>query len=181
MGRPTMHKRLAMILLMCATAPALAQTGGSPQRMYKCIDAKGKVYYTQVPPPECLGRETQELNKSGMVVNRTQRPPTAAEIKASEADKKKKAEDAEKDREERRKNTALLNTYSSERDIEDARKRAIDEAQAAIASTEKTIAGAEKRKQELESEKEFYVKKPMPAKLKQEIANNEMDIKTQNA
>jgi hypothetical protein len=173
-----MRSQLAVFLLLCATAPALAQT---PQRMYKCVDAKGKVYYTQLPPRECLGRDTQELNKSGVVVKRTERAPTTSETKETEADRKRKAEAAEKEREERRKNTALLNTYASEKDIEDARKRALDEAQAAIESTEKTIAGAQKRKLELESEKEFYTKKPMPGKLKQEIANNEIDIKNQTA
>ena len=171
-----MRSQVAMILLLCA-GQALAQ---APQRMYKCVDARGKTYYTQVPPPECLGRDTQELNKSGMVVKKTERPPSAAELQAKEAEKKKKAEDEEKNKEGRRKDLALLNTYSSEKDIDDARTRALQEAQDAIASTEKTIAGAQKRQKELDGEKEFYTKKPMPTKLKQEMANVELEIKTQN-
>jgi hypothetical protein len=155
---------------LLAVAPAAAQ-----QRMYKCVDAKGKVYYTQVPPPECLGRATQELDKSGMLLRRSQTPaaPTPEQQKAREAEHKKKL------KEERRKNTALLSTYSSDKDIDDARERALKEAQAAIAETEKRIAGAHKRRGELESEKEFYVKKPLPEKLKQDIANNEIEIKNQ--
>lgn len=176
-----MRKRLAILLLMCATAPALAQQAPAPQRMYKCVDARGKTYYTQIPPRECLGRESEELNKSGMVVKRSEKGPTAAEIQAREADKKKKEEEAEKTKEQRRKELALLNTYSSEKDIEDQRNRALKEAQDQIAATEKSIAGAEKRQKELEQEKEFYTKKPMPAKLKQEIANTETLIKTQNS
>jgi hypothetical protein len=158
-------------------APALAQS----QRMYKCIDAKGKVYYTQMPPAECLGRDTQELNKSGMVIHRNPAviPLSPAQEQARETERKKKLEDDERSKEDRRKNLALLNTYSSEKDIEEARKRALNEAQVAISDTEKHIAGAEKRRAQLESEKEFYVKKPMPFKLKQEIANNEIDIKNQ--
>jgi hypothetical protein len=171
-----MRSRLAILLLFCA-APALSQT---PQHMYKCVDAHGKTYYTQVPPRECLGRDTQELNRSGMVVKQAQRPPSAAEVQAKEAEKKKKAEEAEKGKEGRRKDLALLNTYSSEKDIEDARARALKEAQDAIASTEKTIAGAQKRQKELDGEKEFYTKKPMPPKLKQEMANLDIEIKTQN-
>ena len=167
-----------LLLLSAVLVPAAAQ---QPQRMYKCVDAKGKVYYTQVPPRECLGRETQELDKSGMVVKRNERAATPAEIQAREAERKKKLDQDEKSREERRKNLALLNTYSSEKDIEDARKRALQEAQEAIAATEKTIAGAEKRQKELEAEKEFYVKKPMPLKLKQEISNTDLEIKNQNA
>jgi hypothetical protein len=170
-------RKLAVFLLVLATAPALAQ---APQRMYKCVDAKGKTYYTQIPPRECLGRESEELNKSGMVVKRSEKGPTAAEIQAREAEKKKKEEEAEKAKEQRRKELALLNTYSSEKDIEDQRARALKEAQDQITITEKSIEGAQKRQKELEAEKEFYTKKPMPAKLKQEIANTEVQIKNQN-
>jgi hypothetical protein len=170
-----MRSRAVVFLLSFAmVAPALAQ-----QRMYKCTDAGGHVYYTQVPPPECLGRDTQELNKSGSVIRRTERPPTPAELQARDAEKKKKAEEAERIKEERRKDLALLNTYSSEKDIEEARTRSLEEAQTAISDTEKRIAGAQKRQKELDSEKEFYVKKPMPPKLKQEISSIDIEIKTQ--
>ena len=163
---------------MLAAAPATAQL----LRMYKCVDAKGKVYYTQVPPPECLGRDTQELNKSGTPIRKN---PTGSgsltpeKQQAREAERKKKFEDDEKSKEDRRKNLALLNTYSSEKDIEDARARALKEAQGAIEDTERRIAGAQKRHKELEAEKEFYVKKPIPFKLKQDITNNEIEIKNQ--
>jgi hypothetical protein len=171
-----MRSQAAVFLFSFALlAPAWAQP--APQRMYKCVDARGKVYYTQVPPRECLGRDTQELDKSGTVIRQTERAPSAAEVQAREAERKKKAESDERAKEERRKNTALLNTYSSEKDIEDQRARALKEAQDAIEATEKSIVGAQKRQKELESEKEFYVKKPMPAKLKQEISNVDIEIK----
>ena len=172
--------RSQTIVLLCSTllaaAPAAAQ-----QRMYKCVDARGKVYYTQVPPPECLGRDTLELDKSGMLIRKGQTPTalTPAQEKAREAERKKKLEDEERAKEERRKNTASLNTYSSEKDIDAARARALKEAELAIAETEKRIVGAQKRRKELESEKEFYVKNPMPLRLKQDIANNEIEIKNQ--
>jgi len=171
----------AFLLSFAVLAPALAQQPPAPQRMYKCTDARGKVYYTQVPPRECLGRDTQELNKSGMVTRKTERAPSAAEVQAREAEQKKKAEADERAKEERRKNTALLNTYASEKDIEEQRGRALKEAQDAIEATEKSIVGAQKRQKELESEKEFYVKKPMPVKLKQEISNVDIEIKNQTA
>jgi hypothetical protein len=178
MGSLTMRSHA--IVFLCFTVLALTPAAAQ-QRMYKCVDAKGKVYYTQVPPPECLGRDTQELNKSGTLIRRTPAavPLSPAQEQAREAERKKKLEDEEKFKEDRRKNLALLNTYSSERDIEDARGRALKEAQSAIEDTERRIAGAQKRHQELESEKEFYVKKPMPFKLRQEIANNEIDIRNQ--
>src|SRR5204862_4155977 len=134
------------VMLLCFTllafAPAAAQ-----ERMYKCVDAKGKGYCTQVPPPECLGRDTQELNKSGTLIRKNPAaiPLTPAQEQAREAERRKKLEDEEKSREERRKNLALLNTYSSEKDIEESRARALAEAQTAIADTERSIEGAQKR------------------------------------
>ena len=172
--------RSQTIVLLCSTVLALAPAAAQ-QRMYKCVDAKGKVYYTQVPPPECLGRDTQELSKSGTLIRRDPAtiPLSPAQEQAREAERRKKIEDEERSREERRKNLALLNTYSSEKDIEEARARSLAETQGAIADTERRIEGAQKRHKELEAEKEFYVKKPMPFKLKQEIANNEIEIKNQ--
>ena len=173
-----MHKPspALLCLVLLAAAPAAAQ-----ERMYKCVDAKGKVYYTQVPPPQCLGRETQELSKSGTVI-RTTKPRSALSAdqqRAQEEARKKKFEEEEQAKEERRKNLALLNTYPSESDIEDARQRALSEAQAAIADTQNHILEAQKHKKDLEAEKEFYVKKPLPAKLKQAISNSEIQIKNQ--
>jgi len=165
-------------LTMLTAAPAAAQQQG-PQHMYKCVDAKGKTYYTQMPPPECLGRETQELNKSGSVVRSTPKEPTAEQRAAREAEQKKKLENEEKAKEERRKNSALLNTYSSEKDIDYARAGALKEAEAAIRETEKRIVDAQKRQKQLDAEKEFYTKKPMPAKLKEDMSNIEIEIKNQ--
>jgi len=166
-------------MFLCLTALAMAPATAQ-QRMYKCVDSKGKTYYTQIPPPECLGRDTQEINKAGML-KKAERPVSPAELQAREVEQKRKLEESDKGKEERRKNAALLATYPSERDIEDARARALKEAQAAIADTEKRVANAHKRSKELDTEKEFFVKKPLPAKLKQEITNNEIDIKNQTA
>lgn len=175
-----MRSHTVVFLCLAAFAAAPAEAQQQPQRMYKCVDARGKTYYTQIPPPECLGRDTQELNKAG-ILKKSERQPSPAEIRAREEASKKKVEQDEKTREERRRAQALLATYPSERDIEEARARALKEAEAAIAETEKRVANAHKRKKELESEKEFFVKKPLPAKLKQEISNNEIDIKNQTA
>ncbi len=178
MGSLIMRSRT--MLFLCSTVLALAPAAAQ-ERMYKCVDARGKVYYTQVPPPECLGRDTQELNKSGTLIRKNPAALSPAQVQAREAERKKKIEDEERSKEDRRKNLALLNTYSSEKDIEDARTRALKEVQGAISDTERVIAGAKKRRQELETEKEFYVKKPMPFKLKQEITNNEIEIKNQTS
>ena len=165
----------AVATLQLAAGPAQAQS-----RMYKCVDAKGKTFYTQTPPTECLGRDTQVLStKSGAVTSRIEGQITPEQQAQRDEEKKKKAEQEVLAREERRKNTALLNTYSSEKDINEARARALKENEAGIQETEKRITAASKRQKALDSEKEFYVKKTLPAKLEQDIRNNDIDLKNQ--
>jgi hypothetical protein len=161
-------------LLALAAAPAFAQQG-----MYKCKDGKGKTYYTQTPPAECLGKEMDELSKQGTLLKKREAALTPEQLAAREAEEKRKQDEEALAKEERRKNQALLNTYSSEKDIEDGRQRALKQAEQATREIEKRIAEAQKRGQTLASEKEFYVKKPMPKKLQDDVRNNDMDLQTQ--
>ena len=165
---------VAGILLALAVAPACAQ-----QIMYKCKDGKGKTYYTQTPPTECLGREMDELNRQGTVVKRREAALTPEQLAAREAEEKRKKEEELAAKEQNRKDQALLNTYSSEKDIEDSRQRALKQAEQATKEIDNRIAEAQKRAKDLAAEKEFYAKKPLPKKLQDDIKNNEIDIKGQ--
>jgi len=164
----------AGILLALAAAGASAQT-----HMYKCKDSKGKTYYTQTPPAECLGKELDELSKEGTVVKRREAALTPEQKAARDAEEKRKKEEELAAKEERRKNQALLNTYSSEKDIEDGRQRALKQVEQAKTDIQKRIAEAQERAKKLAAEKEFYVKKPMPKKLQDDIKSNDVDIKVQ--
>ncbi|MBI5911221.1 MAG: DUF4124 domain-containing protein [Betaproteobacteria bacterium] len=167
-------------IAILATVVALAAEPASAQQaVYKCKDSKGKTYYTQTPPAECLGKEMDELSKQGTVVKKREAALTPEQIATREAEEKRKKEEEERAKEEKRKNQALLNTYSSEKDIEDGRQRALRQAAEATKEIEKRIEEAQKRAQKLAAEKEFYVKKPMPKKLQDDIKNNEIDLKGQ--
>jgi len=147
--------------------------------MYKCVDAKGRVYYTQTPPQECLGREVDELSRQGRVTKRAEATATPEQQAAREEELKRLQEKEIAAREEKRKNQALLNTYPTEKDIEEARGRALKDNELAIKETQNRLAGALKRKKELDAEKEFFVKKPMPSKLKEDVTNNELEVTNQ--
>ena len=165
---------IAGILLAFAAANASAQA-----HLYKCKDSKGRTYYTQTPPAECLGKELDELSKEGTVVKRREAALTPEQQAARDAEEKKKKEEQERAKEEKRKNQALLNTYSSEKDIEDGRQRALKQVEQAKKDIQKRIAETEERGKKLAAEKEFYVKKPMPKKLQDDIKSNEVDLKVQ--
>src|SRR3990170_1849365 len=77
-----MSSRIAILLAaLFAASPALAQ------RMYKCVDDKGKVYYTQVPPKECIGKDTQEISRQGRVTKRTEAVLTPEQQAARDEEK----------------------------------------------------------------------------------------------
>ena len=166
----------AAVFALAAMTDASAQ---STQKIYRCVDAKGKTYVTQTPPPECLGKSTQELSSQGRVIKENV-VLTPEQQAAQAAEKKRKEEQEQQTREERRKTAALLNTYSSEKDIEEARARALKQAEDAIKQTEKRISDAEKRRSNFEREKEFYAKKGPPPKLQQDLQNAEMELKNQH-
>lgn len=148
-----------MSLGLALTAPAAAQ-------LYVCTTAQGKTVSADRPPNECAGRPIRELRADGST-RRVIEPPLTEEQKAQrEAERERRAEQALQAREQLRKDRALLEAYSSEAEIEDARDRQ-------LAQRNQTIKVAEKRLQEhfavrkkLDDEKEFYLSKEMPNKLK---------------
>ena len=86
-------KTLRSAALSCAALALLLSAHSAAQtRMYKCVDDKGRVYYTQVPPRECLGRETQELSRQGTVTKSTGRAVTPEQQAAREEERKKQEE-----------------------------------------------------------------------------------------
>jgi len=153
-------------------APAAAQT-----QTYRCIGKDGKKYYSSTIPPQCVGRPVEQLNKQGLVVRRIdpEGDEKARAEKAALLAKKLEAEAAH--REERRRNQALLATYTSEKDIEDARARALSDNRKAARDVETRIETARKRRAGYDKELEFYKggAKP-PAKLADDIRNTEIEI-----
>ena len=98
---------------------------------YRCVGADGKKYYGQSMPPECVGRPTEQLDARGVVVRRIDSVGSAedrAKKAAEEEDRRKQSAAA---KEQGRKDAALLASYTSEKDIDVARARALESPQQA--------------------------------------------------
>jgi len=166
-----------LLLLLCAAAAAAP---AAAQKLYKYTDpATGQIVYTDKLPPNAAGKANEQLSPQGTVVRRTDAALTPEQIAAKEAERKRRIEEELAAKEEKRKNMALLNTYPNERDIDEARARALKANEEAVKEAERRVAEAQKRKQTLAAEAEFYNKRPMPAQLKQEIRTNEVEIQSQ--
>ncbi len=170
-----MKTAATLLIVGFALAPFAADA-----QTYRCVGKDGKKYYGSAVPPQCLGLPVEQLNAQGMVTKRFDAVASAAERekKAAEEEERKKREVITK--EEGRRNRALLATYTSDKDIEAARGRALIDNEAAVKDIERRIGALKKRLEELKKELDFYQgKKKPPAKLNDDIRNLEFDIKTQ--
>jgi hypothetical protein len=160
----------------------LAAHAQKDQYTYRCTAKDGKRHYGQTLPQACLGRPLELINRQGMVVKRIDPEVEERERLAKEADaeKKREAEAAQKDA--MRRNQALLATYTSEKDIEEARARALREHRYQLQEVENRIEDIKKRQARFEKDLAVYKeagKGEPPARLKEEITNAEIDLKAQ--
>jgi len=124
-----------------AALPMMAEA-----QSYRCVGKDGKKYYGQSVPPQCAGQPIEQLNAQGLIVKKIDAQATAderAKKQADEADRKKREAVS---KEEGRRDRALLATYTSEKDIEDARVRALAGNREQVADSETKIAALRKRR-----------------------------------
>ena len=168
-----------IMLLLLAALPLAAQA----QVTYRCTGKDGKKYYGSTIPMQCVGLPVEQLSKHGNVIKRIDPVGEEKEKQEKEAALAKKKEEDAVAREEQRRNRALLATYTSERDIEDARQRALQDNQKAVAEVQAKIDAIKRTRAKYVKELEFYQDKKgtakPPAKLAQDIANADIDLKAQ--
>jgi hypothetical protein len=178
-----MKPAIAILAALAALAAPLA-THAQPkeQYTYRCTGVDGKKYYGQTLPQACLGRPLELINKHGIVVKRID--PEADEkarlAKEAEADKRREMDSTQRDA--LRRSQALLATYTSEKDIEDARTRDLREHQKQVQEVEGRIEEIKKRQARFQKDLAFYQeagKGDPPARLQEEVTNAEIDLKAQ--
>lgn len=125
-------------------------------RSYRCVGADGKKYYGSMRPAQCAGVAVEALSAQGTVLRRIPAPLTPEQRAAMEAEAEKNAaaEQAKRDaqaaaRVQARRDQALLQTYTSERDIDMVRQRTLADNQKARQDVERRIGLLKKRQDEL--------------------------------
>ena len=167
--------------LLYASSAVLALGAAAQTRIYCCNDANGLKVCGDYLPAACQGRAYEERDNRGFVAKAVEAPLTAEQQARREAEKVRKEEEQKKAGEERRRTLALLSTYSSEKDINSARDRALAEVGNNMKQAQQRLEEANKKKQKLDGEKEFFKGKPLPEQLKAQIRDNEKELKAQQA
>ena len=167
--------RLLFILLAALSMPGWAA------KSFCCSDEKGRQVCGDILPQECYGRAYREMSESGTLLHRVEAPLTAAQRAQRDAEARRKLEEERTASEEKRRNQALLNVYSSEKDIDFMRDRALADLDTALKQAQERHREALQRKQQLDNEAEFYKKKPLPYELKTQMKSNDIELQAQLA
>ena len=169
-------KTRILVLAAALLVPPLAADAQS----YRCTSKDGKKYYGSAVPPQCIGQPIEVMNRQGRVVRRIDPEGTEKERAAKEAAEARKREQLALQREAARRNRALLATYTSTKDIDEARKRALVNNHKAVQEAEMRVEQIRKRQASYEKELELYKGKgSAPARLVEDVRSAEVDLKYQ--
>lgn len=137
---------------------------GSSVTMHKCIDANGKIYYSDKLTPDC--ERSSELSRHGLTV--TPKPGSADPSQA--AQKPGAAPTAQSIADERR-DKALVATYTTEQEIDLARDRNLQMPLQAVKVAETRLGKLDKELEGLQKQADGFTskKKPVPAHLAEDI------------
>ena len=112
------RSKLAALAAMGCLLGAAAATGAT----YKWVDDQGVTHYSDKLPDTASGA-TMQMTKSGMVFRKSEPPPTPEQIKLRAEEEAKNREAAKAAVEQKRRDDALLNSYTNEREINLVRDR----------------------------------------------------------
>jgi len=170
-----MSPRLIAIAAVLAALPLASEA-----QTYRCIAKDGKRYYGSLIPAECQGRPVELLSAQGVVVRRIDPEGAEKERLAKEASEARKRQEESAARETARRNQALLATYMSEKDIDDARARALAENAKATQLVENRLESLRDQHAGYEKDLESYKGKgEPPAILRENLKVVEADLQAQ--
>jgi len=176
------HRLLPLLLAVAAAAAAAQQPPAAPASgIYTCTDDKGRRLTSDRPIPECTAKEQRVLNRDGSL--KAVHPPsyTADERAALEAEARQRAEARAAQADAVRRDRNLLARFPNQKAHDKAREAALDSLRTGIKASEQRLAALEKERKPLMDETEFYVGKPLPAKLKQQIDANDATTEAQRS
>lgn len=152
---------------------AVAAGAAGAAQIYTCVDATGKRHTSDRPIAICNDREQTELNPDGSLRRRVPPTPTADERAEIEARQQKEALERANRSEAMRRDRNLLARFPNEAAHQKAREAALEDTRKSVKVSEARLAVLQKERKPLLDESEFYVGRPLPPKLKQQLDGND--------
>lgn len=124
----TKLNRLALLVTLgCITSFSVEA------RLYKWVDDKGVTHYGEVIPAEYANKNRSQLSAEGRVVS-TEEVLTPEQARAKQEQLKRKQLEEEAQGEQKRRDSALLGTFSNVAEIDAAKARSIQQIDSTISS-----------------------------------------------
>jgi hypothetical protein len=166
-------------LMLLALAAALSATPARGAGLYKWTDDQGVVHYSDQMPADAMNKGSVVFDKKGRPVQKIDPALTPAQLKAKEAEEERQRAIARTQEMKARRDTALLHSYTSEEEIEFARKRALSAIESQLKSAEEYTADLSRRQQELQKQKLGFAGKTVPNALETELAGIDAELARQ--
>jgi hypothetical protein len=174
MELPLMRVDLAAALVLVSSFAI----GEADAALYKWVDEKGRVQYSDKPPADKEKGAVQMTNR-GVVVNKIEAGMSAEQKKAKEEDLARRKQEELKAAEQRRQDNALLQSFTSVQEIDMKRDREVQSIDAMIANLRGQERSISERLADDRKRMEGYAKrnKPPPDTLKEDVQRNESQTK----
>jgi hypothetical protein len=128
-------------------------------------------------PPEYQDNATRELNKRGVTIQRSGPAPTAEQKRAEQAALERKQAEEQQLQEQRRRDKALLDTYTDEKEIDLKRGRDVQLLETSVETLQTNLKAAKDRHNEASAKAGVYTKnkKEIPTALQEDVARSAAD------
>ena len=171
MSLPQAYASVAFPLL--AGLVLLAAAGQSAAAIYSCVDSNGRRLTSDRPIAECSTREQRLLNADGSVRRIVPPTMTADEQAEAEARERRAALERAAQQDAVRRDRNLLARFPDLAAHQKARAAALDDVGKGVLFSEQRLQELEKERKPLLAEAEFYLHKPLPLKLRQQLDAND--------
>jgi hypothetical protein len=158
---------LTCLIAFALALPVQAQQAGV--RMYKCVDAAGKVYYSDKVNPDC--GHGVEMNRQGVVMKKK-------EIAKPGQSPNEVVAAVKSTREQERRDRALMATYTSEEEIDAARERSLSLPVQGTKEIESKLDKVNRQLTELKKQADVLAtqKKKLPAHLLEDVNVRQKEV-----
>jgi len=160
-----MRIRFSLLLVLLTASPAMAG------KLYSWVDEHGKTHYGNTIPAQYAQHGNEELDKSGMVVKKTDAALTPGQRKAKEDELAQQIDEEKKKLEQKRRDTALINTYTTEKEIDLVRDRNLQQGEIQLQGMKLRARQLQPRLDQARKRADTLVakKKSLPLDLQQEL------------
>jgi chromosome segregation ATPase len=171
-------RRKGLVLVFCLNIGfGLADAAGAA-KIFKWVDEKGVTHYGETIPPEYKNQAATEMSKHGVTVRKVDAAVTGEDQKKAVEEKAiKDREDKQRAFEQRRRDMALMNTYTSARELDEHRERTLQVPMQTLKGLEPRLKKAQDRLTALQAQATALAKKGKPTDaLDQDVADEKAEI-----